>query len=83
MAWTRNETKQLWYREQKIDDLRNEEEEHRLAEMSNDANNGKGHTSKVAQRITNKDLCWTPRQQGTWQWTHDYTDRRDEQTSSV
>ena len=60
MAWTRNESEELGHGEEKIDNLRNEEEQHRLAEMSNDSDHGKRHASEVAQRVTDENLRWTP-----------------------
>lgn len=38
----------------KVDHLRDEEEEHRLAEVSQDTDDGEGHPGKVAESVSNK-----------------------------
>ena len=54
MARTRYKLEQLWHREQKIENLRHEKQKQRLAEMSQNANHGKGHARKVAKRVAHK-----------------------------
>lgn len=46
--------KQLWYGVDKVNHLRNEEQQHCFAEVSQDADYSKGHPSKVAESISHK-----------------------------
>jgi hypothetical protein len=57
-AW--NQSEQLRGAQDKIECLRNEEEEQSLAEMAQNRNDGKGHAREVAKRIAWKDSCWVP-----------------------
>lgn len=57
---TRNEAKELGDRVEKIEDLGDEEEEHRLAEVGEDSNHCKGHSGKVTEGVTHKYLRWIP-----------------------
>ena len=45
---------QLWERQHKVKDLRDEEQEQRLGEVAEYPNNCKHHSSKISVRITNK-----------------------------
>jgi len=43
---------------QEIQDLRQEEEQQRLAEVAQDSNHGESHAGKVAVGVPNKHLRW-------------------------
>ena len=51
-----NYAEYLWYREHKIEYLRQKEEKHCLCEVTKDADHGKGHASKVAEGIADEDF---------------------------
>ena len=51
------ELEELRYRIQEIDDLRDEKEQHGLAEVAQDGNNSERHARKVAERVAHKNLC--------------------------
>ena len=51
-AW--NEAKQLWSGIEEVEDLRDEEEQHCLAEVGENADNSKCHPCKVAECISHK-----------------------------
>ena len=62
MSGARNKAKELGYRVQKIDDLRDEEEEHCLAEVGEDRDDCESHSGKVAESVTDKNLRRIPEQ---------------------
>ena len=54
MSRTGNEAKELRDGVEEIEDLRHEDEQHRLAEVAEDGDDGERHSGKVAERIANK-----------------------------
>ena len=54
VSWAPDDPEQLGERENEVEDLRNEEEQHCLAKVPKNANNCKGHPSEVAVRVTNE-----------------------------
>lgn len=52
-----HKVEELRHRVQEVENLRNEEQEHGLAEVSNDGDDSKGHASKVREGVPNKGLC--------------------------
>jgi len=46
----------LWHRQHEVEDLREEEEDHGLREVPQNADHGKGHTCEVAERVTHEDF---------------------------
>lgn len=60
MSRTWDEMKQLRHRVQKVEDLRNKEEQHRFAKMSQNRNDGKRHSGKIAKCVADKNACWIP-----------------------
>ena len=46
--------KELRNWEDEVEDLRYEEQKHRLAEVAEDSNNGERHSGKVAERVADK-----------------------------
>lgn len=58
MPRTIDEIEQLRTRVEKVKDLRNEEEKHCFAEMSENAHHGKCHAGKVTISVANKDIGW-------------------------
>jgi len=60
MSGTRHKVKELWNREDEVEDLRDEKEQHRFAEMSEDCDDSKRHSSEVAVRVANKHAGWIP-----------------------
>ena len=55
MAWAFDQVKELWQGQGKVEDLRQEEQNHGLAKVAEDADDGKGHAGKVAVRVADKD----------------------------
>ena len=55
-----HKTEELRYGVEKVEYLRHEEEQERLAEVPQDANHSKRHTSKVAKRVAHKHSRWIP-----------------------
>lgn len=55
VARTRDDLEELRARQKKVDDLRNEEEHQRLAEVPVDPHHGEGHASKVAEGVAHED----------------------------
>lgn len=51
MPGARDKTEQLRAREDKVEDLRHEEEDHGLGEMSLDGNGRESHTGEIAERV--------------------------------
>ena len=47
-------------RVQEVEDLWDKEQEHSLAEVSNDGHHGKGHAGKVCEGVTHKGLGRIP-----------------------
>lgn len=58
MAGTGNKVEELRHRIEEIQDLRQEEQKHRFAEMSQDAHNGKRHSGEIVKRVPHKYLRW-------------------------
>ena len=58
MSWTVHDPEELRERQHEVNNLRDEEEEHSLGEVSQDANDSKGHPREVAEGVTNEDLGW-------------------------
>jgi len=80
MSGTRHKVKQLRNGEYKVEDLRDEEEQHSLAEMSEDRNDGKWHSSKVAERVANKHSRWIPNNGQHSTWSTQYNIKHKAQT---
>ena len=55
-----DEAEELGAGEEEIEDLGEKEEEERLGEVAEDADNGKGHTTKVAERVAHECLGRVP-----------------------
>jgi len=60
MSGTRHEVEELRDGEEEVEDLWYEEEQHRLAEVTEDSNNSERHPGKVAERVTNEHSCRIP-----------------------
>ena len=60
VARTRHKLEQLRHREQKVEYLRYEEEEEKLAEVSENADDGERHACKVAECVADKHLARIP-----------------------
>jgi hypothetical protein len=60
MPRTRDEPKQLRDRVQKVEDLREEEEEEGFRKVAEDADDGKRHAGEVAERVADKGVRWVP-----------------------
>ena len=60
VAWTWNETEELWDGIEEVEDLRYEEKQHGLAEVAEDTNHSKCHSCEVAERVTHKHTRWVP-----------------------
>lgn len=60
MSGTRNEAEELRDGIQEVEDLRDEEEEDGLAEVAEDAYDGKGHAGEVAEGVPHKYTRWEP-----------------------
>jgi len=60
MSGTWHEVEELRNGEDKVEDLWNKEEQHGLAEVSKNSNDGKRHSSKVAVSVTDKHSRWIP-----------------------
>ena len=54
VSWAVDDAQQLWERKGEIDKLWNEEQHESLGEVTKDANNCEGHTSTVAESITDE-----------------------------
>lgn len=54
VSWAPDDPEQLGERENEVEDLRNEEEKHRLAKVPKNANNCKSHPSEVAVRVADE-----------------------------
>lgn len=57
---TRHEVEELGYTVQEVEHLRNEKQDHGLAEVAQDAHHRKGHASKIAEGVANKYTRWVP-----------------------
>ena len=73
MSGTLDEVKQLGHREEEVEDLRHEKEHHGLAEVADDADDGKGHAGKIAVRVSNENGRWIPVE---WEESSGDTDER-------
>lgn len=60
MPWTIHEPKNLRRRQNKVEDLRHKEEEQRLGEVSEDADDGERHASEIAEGVADKRPSWIP-----------------------
>ena len=60
MSWAGDQTEELRAREDKIEDLGNEKEHERFAEMPLERNSGERHTGEVAERVSWKRPRWIP-----------------------
>ena len=58
VPWTVDYTQDLRDRQQEIDQLWDEKEHHRLTEVPEDSSHGKGHSSCVAESVSNEYLRW-------------------------
>jgi hypothetical protein len=56
MSWAVDNTEDLRKRDQKVENLREEEKEHGLCEMSQDADHCEGHACKVAESVADENL---------------------------
>ena len=63
MAWARNQTEELGTTQQKVENLRNEEEQQGLGEMAKNPDNSKCHPTNVAQGVTRKCSSRVPESQ--------------------
>lgn len=54
VSGTGDDMKKLRQRVHKVDHLRNEEQQHRFAEVSQDADHSKRHPSKVTESVSHK-----------------------------
>lgn len=54
MPWAWDDTEELRAREEEVEDLRDEEEEDRLAEMPEYAHDRESHSAEVAERVSNE-----------------------------
>jgi hypothetical protein len=55
VPWTGHKAKELGRGPQKVENLGKKEEEQRLAKVTQNAHDSKGHAAKVAKGITDKD----------------------------
>jgi len=62
MSGTRHEVEKLRNGEDEVDDLRYEEEQHRLAEVSEDSDDRERHPGKVAKSVTDEHSRRIPEQ---------------------
>lgn len=60
MPGTWHKSEQLGYGIQEVNGLWYEEEHQCLGEVTENGDHGKRHSRKIAKRITNKHLRWTP-----------------------
>lgn len=56
VARARNEAEQLRHRVDKVDDLRDEEQQHGFAKVAQDADHGERHAGQVVERVADKHL---------------------------
>lgn len=56
MSWTWNNIKQLWERVDKVNDLRNKEEEECFGEMSKNSDSCEDHSTPITEGISNEYL---------------------------
>lgn len=56
---------ELGYGEDKVEHLWDEEQEHRLAEVSENGDDGKRHPSKVTECVADEHLCRIPNNAST------------------
>lgn len=54
MSRTRDHFEDLRDGQEKIEDLRNEEEKHSLGEMAENGDDGEGHSGEIAKRVTDE-----------------------------
>lgn len=67
MPWARNDPEELWYGIEKVENLRNKEQKHGLAEMAQDSHHGERHPRKVAERIPDEYLRGVPEKKSRYQ----------------
>lgn len=60
MTRTRDEAKELRSRVEEVEDLRKKEEEERFGKMTENSDDRKGHSRKVAKRVTDERFRWVP-----------------------
>ena len=60
VSGTRHKVEQLRNWEEKVEDLRDEKEQHRFAEVAEDCDNGEWHSGEIAECVADKHLCWIP-----------------------
>lgn len=54
VPWARHNAKKLWQGVDEVDDLWDEEEQHSLAEVAQDAHHSERHPGKITKCIANK-----------------------------
>ena len=54
MSGAGHQVKQLWNREDEVEYLRYKEKQHRFAEVAEYCDDGKRHSRKVAERVSNE-----------------------------
>jgi hypothetical protein len=60
VSWAGDEPEKLRHRVQKVENLWQKEEQHCFAEVSKDADHRKGHSRKVAERVSHKHSAGIP-----------------------
>lgn len=60
MPGARNDVKELRNRVDEVEDLRHEEQQQGLAEVTENSNDCKHHASEVAVSVPNENLRWIP-----------------------
>jgi len=60
MSGTRHEVEELRNGEDEVEDLWDEEEQHRLTEVAEDGDDSERHSGKVAVGVADKHSCWIP-----------------------
>ena len=60
VSWAGQEFGDLERRVHKVEDLRHEQQQQRLAEVAEDRDDGKDHACKIAVCVSNKHPSWEP-----------------------
>jgi len=60
VSWAGHQPEQLGHRVQEVENLGQEEQQHRLAEVAENSNNCKSHPREVAKGVANKNSAWVP-----------------------
>jgi len=62
MPWTGYEAKELRHGEEEVEDLRDEEEQHRFAEVSENRDDCERHSGEIAEGVADKHTRRVPAQ---------------------